>query len=176
MKPPDENPPVVGEAMNDNGLRDELRRLREDLALVRQESAERARELAELRGDASPEVVRMDAGERPELQVVRGARVPWLATHRDFALHRETTAKWLGLGIFFAFGFGVFTTCLSHAVSLYMMAEPPPPNLAGEALDAWFRWREQLSATVTSFCQTIGTLLSGPLGVVLGFYFRDRHS
>jgi hypothetical protein len=92
----------------------------------------------------------------------------------DRPLHREMTAQYLGLGIFLAFAFVVLCIGISQIAAIVIMAEPPPTTLNPEQVEAWFRWREQLAGSVTNFTQTMGALLAGPLGVVLGFYFRDR--
>lgn len=104
------------------------------------------------------------------------AALPAPAPGPEASLQRENTARWLGKGIFGAFAGVILCLCITHVIALYHLSEPIPKGLTGADLEAWFRWREQLRDTVSGFAQTVGTFLAGPLGVVLGFYFRDQTS
>jgi len=110
------------------------------------------------------------------VEVVRGAERPYLPPPgQDFPI-RETTAKWLGKGVFCAFAAVLACICVAHGFAMWTLSQPVAAGITGPELEALFRWRQQVADSANSFTQTIGTLLAGPFGVVLGFYFRDRGS
>jgi hypothetical protein len=138
------------------------------------ESREFSLEGADLVTESADMELRLDGKDAiPQELVVNAPRFD-AKTRSDQPLIRENTARHLALGVGIAFAVALLFVCVGHVISLKVALEPPPASIQKDGIEAWFRWRQQVGDQANGFAQTIGTLLAGPFGVVLGFYFRDR--